>query len=213
MTSGIFNDVAKFEQCLGLPKGFYDALLKEDDWSFVVKLSALFEAACTHILVKRLDVPELEDSMAELDHGNNKYGKITLLKKLGAISTEQSTVLHTLAALRNKLVHDVKNVKFSFGEYVVSRDKQQTDNLVKSFGHGVMETIPFGDKAIPRREFVLNNPKLALWLTSAEVLACLYLEVDVAQLRLQQRALEEYANLTIRSSGSEKATLLPPAEL
>ena len=213
MTSGIFNDVAKFEQCLGLPKGFYDALLKEDDWSFVVKLSALFEAACTHILVKRLDAPELKDSIAELDHGNSKYGKITLLKKLGAISTEQSTVLRTLATLRNDLVHDVKNVEFSFGEYVALRNPQQTDNLVKSFGHGVMETIPFGNRTIQRREFVLNNPKLALWLTSAEVLACLYLEIKVAQLQLQGRALEEYANLTIRSSGSAKATLLPPAEL
>lgn len=205
MTSAIFNDVATFEQRLGLPQGFYYALLKEDDWSFVIKLSALFEAACTHILVKRLHAPKLEDSIAELDHGNSKYGKITLLKKLGAICTEQSTVLRTLATLRNELVHDVKNVRFSFIEYVASRNKDQTDNLVKSFGLGVMETISFGNEAIQHRDFVLNNPKLALWLTLAEVLACLYLEIEGAQLCLQQRTLEEYRKLITRLSGSPKA--------
>lgn len=71
MTSGIFNDVAQFEHCLGLPNGFYGQLLKEEDWSFVVKLSALFEAACAHILMKRLHTPELEDEIAHLDYGNS----------------------------------------------------------------------------------------------------------------------------------------------
>ena len=61
MATDIFHDVVQFEQCLGLPNGFYEKLLGEDDWSFIVKLSALFEAACSHILVKRLHAPELED--------------------------------------------------------------------------------------------------------------------------------------------------------
>lgn len=210
MTTGVFRDVAQFEQCLALPSGFYDQLVEEDDWSFVVKLSALFEAACTHILVKRLHTPELEESLAELDHANSKYGKVTLLKKLGAITTEQSTVLQGLASLRNRLVHNISDVGFSFEEYVSTLDNQQTTKLLKFIGHGITEDeVALGDQMVKRRDFVLNNPKLALWLTSAEILACLYLEIEFAQLSLQRRALAEYANLTRRSSGAAPTAAQP----
>lgn len=47
----IFRDLASLEHRLGIPKGFYARQLKEDDWSFVIKLNALFEAACAHALV------------------------------------------------------------------------------------------------------------------------------------------------------------------
>jgi hypothetical protein len=47
MGEGVFPDVEQFEQRLELPKGFYTDLLREDDWSFVIKLSAFLEAACT----------------------------------------------------------------------------------------------------------------------------------------------------------------------
>jgi hypothetical protein len=49
---GIFNDVKAFERRLGLPVGFYERLLQEDDWSFVIKLNALFE-----LLYSRLGRP------------------------------------------------------------------------------------------------------------------------------------------------------------
>lgn len=200
MTARIFSDIAQFEQCLGLPSGFYDKLLKEDDWSFVVKLSALFEAACAHILVKRLNASELEEAFAELDHAHSKYGKVTMLKKLGSITSEQSAVLRELATLRNKLVHNISNVSFSFAAYVEALDKQQTANFIKAFGHGVAEKVELGDVSIPHRNFVLENPKLSLWLTAAEILACLYLEIEVTKLNLQRLAFEEYANLTSRST-------------
>ena len=49
----MFADVVSSVQKLGLPEGFYNNLLNEDDWSFVIKLSALFEAAATHVLTER----------------------------------------------------------------------------------------------------------------------------------------------------------------
>lgn len=196
MSTRLFSDISEFEQCLRLPSGFYDKLLKEDDWSFVVKLNALFEATCAHILVKRLNASELEEAFAELDHANNKYGKVAMLKRLGSLTSEQSTVLRDLATLRNKLVHNISNVSFSFKTYVESLDKQQTDNLIKAFGHGVAETIEIDEVSILRRDFVLANPKLAIWLTAAEILACLYLELEVTQLKLERQAFKEYVNLT-----------------
>jgi hypothetical protein len=196
MSAGIFNDIVEFEKLLALPNGFYEKLLEEDDWSFVVKLSALFEAASSHILVKRLDTPELADSFAELDYAHSKFGKVTLLKKLGAINDEQSKVLLALATLRNKLVHNIASVGFSFEKYIATLDKQQKSAFVLSFGHGINDNIQLGDDVVSRRDFVLQNARLSLWMTSAEILACLYLEIEVAQFRLQRLAFAEYAKIS-----------------
>jgi hypothetical protein len=195
MTGDPFADVDQFEKQLGLPEGFYNQLLKEDDWSFVIKLNALFEAATTHILVVRLQTPELEEALAHLDFAHSKYGKVALLRKLEAISKEQATLLRRIAELRNELVHDVSSVGFSFATYVSSLDENQLERLVNTFGHGVADPVPIAKKNIPRKEFVKSNPKIALWLTSIEVLACLYLEKEMTDLRLKQLVYDEATKL------------------
>ncbi len=79
--SDIFNDVSDFESRLNLPKNFYRNLLKEDDWSFIIKVSALFEAATTHLLSIRFRAPEIETELAFLEQANPRNGKIVLLEK------------------------------------------------------------------------------------------------------------------------------------
>jgi hypothetical protein len=65
---------AEAKKCtrLGVPPGFYDRLLHEDDWSFVIKLNALVEAACTDALAASLHAPELATCLATLDLGHSK---------------------------------------------------------------------------------------------------------------------------------------------
>ena len=191
MTGDPFADVAQFEKQLGLPEGFYNRLLKEDDWSFVIKLNALFEAAATHILVVRLQAPEIEEALAHLDFAHSKYGKVVLLRKLDAINKEQAALLRMIAELRNDLVHDVSSVGFSFSAHVSSLDQNQLERLISAFGRGIADPVPIGKKDIPRKEFVKSNPKIALWLTSIEVLACLYLEKEMTDLRLKQLTYDE----------------------
>jgi hypothetical protein len=198
--SAIFTDIQQFERRLSLPNGFYDALLKEDDWSFVVKMSALFESACTHILSVRLRAPELEDSFSFLDQANTKCGRVALLKSVNAISKEQATFLYKLAELRNKLTHRVENVSFQFATYVSGFDKPQQKSFIEAFGHGVKDELNVRGLVIEKSHFVLENPKIAMWLTAAEILACLYLEIDVVKLAIDKEALSNYMNLTTGSS-------------
>ena len=108
--SDIFSDVSDFESRLNLPKDFYRGLLKEDDWSFIIKVSALFEAATTHLLVVRFGTPEIETELAFLEQANPRSGKIVLLEKMGAIYKEQASFLTKLSNLRNQLAHKIENV-------------------------------------------------------------------------------------------------------
>jgi hypothetical protein len=200
MSGTVFADVAGLEARLGLPRGFYDNLLREDDWSFVIKLNALLEGVCTHVLSARLNAPELIGALAHLDFGNPKCGKVALLRAARAISTEQASIIRSLAELRNELVHNISNVHFSFKGYVNAMDKNQLKALIKNYGHGVQDQVSIRDRKISRHDFVRENPKVSLWLTAAELLACLQLEFEIAKLKLSVVALDEYARAARLSS-------------
>lgn len=196
MNRSIFRDVSEFEAKLGLPHGFYDRLLKEDDWSFVIKLSSLFEGACTHVLSARLNRPELDDAFANIDMANSKFGKIVMLKALGAINPEQFNILKALVEHRNKLIHNISNVSFSFDAFIESIDKNKLKSIITLFGHGLQENLSISGKTVTKEKFVRQNLKLSIWLTAAEILACLYLDLEVAQLHLERQALDAYSKLS-----------------
>lgn len=187
MEGDIFSEIEAQSVRLGLPAGFYSKLLQEDDWSFVIKLNALVEAACSDALAARLHAPELAACLATLDLGHRKHGKVALLRTLGAITKEQAAALQLLYELRNKLAHNVSELGFSFQAYVTAMDKQQLASFVQRAGHGIQA----GPNGEPVEVFVSDNPKLSVWLTVAEALACLHLEHDVAELRLFRMALQK----------------------
>jgi hypothetical protein len=191
----IFRDIASFEQRLALPQGFYARLLKEDDWSFVIKLNALFEAACAHALTTRLAAPELIDQFARLELADRDRGKVKFLSSLGCINEEQAAFLRRLAELRNTLAHNVSQVGFTFNSYVSRLDSNQRKQLAKVLGHGCNDPIPIEGKKVPLVKFAAENTKLVIWLTAAEVLACLYLEYEIAEIRLKASALDAYRRL------------------
>jgi hypothetical protein len=171
---------------LELPTGFYDRLLAEDDWSFVIKLNALVEAACTDALTARFHSPQLSKALSTLELGHPKHGKVALLSALNAIVPEQAGVLRLLLELRNMLAHNIGQVSFTFESYIAGMDKNQRNSFVTRAGHGIKPEVA----GQSRHDFTLKNPKLALWLTMSEVLACLHLEHDVAANHLQTLALD-----------------------
>ena len=201
----IFRDIASFERCLALPEGFYGRLLKEDDWSFVIKLNALFEAACAHALVTRLTAPELIDQFARLELADRDRGKVKFLSSLGCINDEQAKFLRRLAELRNSLAHNVSQVSFTFDFYVSGMDSNQKKQHAKVFGHGCNDPIPVDGKRIPLVKFAAGNTKLVIWLTAAEVLACLYLEYDIAEIRLKAAAIEAYRRSVVQPNSGRLA--------
>lgn len=189
----IISDVKTLESRLGLPMGFYDSLLDEDDWSFVIKFSSLFEAASSHILSIRLNAPEIESALGFLEQANSRCGKIVLLEKLGVILLDQKKFMVELATLRNNLVHNISNITFDFEEFIKGFNKNQEDKFVQWVGHGINEEIHIADESITRKQAVLQNPKLCMWITGAEVLACLYLEVPKSDaIKFMNQTLEKY---------------------
>lgn len=206
MFNDLFKEVAAFELRLGLPAGFYDSLLENDDWSFVVKLNALFEAACTEALVARLSCPEIANNLAHLDFADNKKGKVRLCFELGIINDEQRLALNELAELRNNLVHKIENVNFSFAKYIQDLSKGKQETLVKRWGRNLNDTLSFGGVTVSKTNFVQENLKYVIWQSCADTLACLHLEFENATWRERQRALDGYKAILTEGQSQSPST-------
>jgi hypothetical protein len=127
------------------------------------------------------------------------------LRKLGCIEAHQATILNELATLRNSLVHNITNVKFSFKEWSKGWDSNQAKKYVAAFGNGVADPFSVNGVEIPASKFTRQNVKLAMWLTCAELLGCLYLDKSLSETRRISEVLMEVAKIMDKSG--EKITV------
>src|SRR5205807_8135781 len=74
--------VHELENQLGLPSEFCNRLLGEDDWSFVIRIHALLEAAITHLLIETLREPRLRPLFSRMELSNFVAGKVAFAEKL-----------------------------------------------------------------------------------------------------------------------------------
>lgn len=125
--------VVDLEKRLLLPEGFCLALLSEDDWSFVIKMHALFEAAISQLLVHHIGRPELSDIFARLELSNSTTGKLAFAKALGYVEDEERRFVRKWSELRNVLVHDVTNTSFKIAVHLQLLDSVQRRQFLSGF--------------------------------------------------------------------------------
>lgn len=73
----MFGVINTLETEIGIASGFFERLLQDgDDWSFVIKLHALAEAALTHLLTAAVGREELSDLFSSLPMADSRRGKL-----------------------------------------------------------------------------------------------------------------------------------------
>jgi hypothetical protein len=150
--------ITELESHIGVKKGFTRRLLKEDDWSFVIKLHAVFEAVCAHLLLHHFQEPALNDVLGRLELSGRTTGKVTFLSKLDLISAGDRRYITVLSELRNSLVHDVRMTEFVLTEYVAALHDEQLKSQALAFS--------------PHETFIRSHPfsaELQLGYTAAQV--------------------------------------------
>lgn len=125
--------ILELEAKVGVRENFFKDLVAEDDWSFVIKLHALFEAACTHLLLFHFKEPELTDIFSRLELSNKATGKIAFLGKLELLGKENRRLVAALSEMRNSLVHDVRNAEFSLERMVAGLDATALKQFALAF--------------------------------------------------------------------------------
>jgi hypothetical protein len=173
----------EIEKAVGVKTGFFVALLKEDDWSFVIKLHALVEAAITHLLVVASGNERLGNVYALLELSDNRKGKLAFVRGLDLLNSKYRHLIKTLSEVRNKLVHDVKNVGITLDEFVKQLDEQQSKNFVKAVMLDFDFNIEIGGKDIPIRQFIVENPKFGIWMAVMNLFGDIYIQKEYLNIR------------------------------
>jgi hypothetical protein len=96
---------------------FLHGLLKQDDWSFVIKAHALLEAAITQMVIANVGNEQLASFIERLPLGG-QFGKIKLCEQLDLLPDAHRRFARWFSEFRNPLVHRLDKVTFTFGKHV-----------------------------------------------------------------------------------------------
>lgn len=170
--------VSSLEMKLQIKNGFFDSLFKEDDWSFIIKAHAIIEAAVSSLITQYLGKEELVEIFSRIELSNKSYGKIIFLKYLKLLEKEERRFISSLSEIRNKLVHNIKEIDFSLIAYVKTLQKDQKESFINSFGYCYLIEDKNGSRKVEKRDQIIKDPKRAIWLSLKYILAILSMHID-----------------------------------
>lgn len=175
----------KLEKDLKIPPCFYKTLLKEDDWSFIIKLHALIEASVACLLVKSIKEPKLENILVALPMSN----KIRYLKELSLLNDYRGFI-QALSEIRNGFVHEIKNVNVPLDEFLKQNNcaKSKLSSALKEF----CENSEIESESKTFMSSAKINPKTVIWILGAGMLTEVYLQANpMKTMSRLERALSE----------------------
>jgi hypothetical protein len=146
--------VRDLQRELGIAQDFFDRLLAEDDWSFIVKTHAVIEAAISQLLTEVVGRKELQDVFAKMPVRE----KLAFARAAGALDSADRKFIERLSELRNTCVHDVRMVGFSLLSHFEELDREKLKAWASSL------------RVDPRQDLRLR-PKGFIWYRALTTLA------------------------------------------
>jgi hypothetical protein len=181
---GLFSVVDRLEKAIPLPPHFSESLLKEDDWSFIIKLHALLEASLTMLLAEKLGgaaaTPRLREVLSHTEISAQHTGKVALASALGILPDNERRFIKRRSWLRNDMVHRIEHVAVTLRDYLARLDHNQR----RSFASDIVSLsgpfkAKFGTAATTE---ILTNPKRSLWVVGFFILSNIRLRIDALQI-------------------------------
>ena len=108
---------------------------------------------------------------------NEETGKVAVADALGLLAKPERRFVRSLSELRNKLVHDVRNVNFDLASHVKKMNQSDQDAFLKKFN--LLSTEVTNDA----RNLFRLDPRQALWYSSMAFLGVVYLKLRPTLLR------------------------------
>lgn len=182
--ANFLSEFLKFaDKELSFPAGVIMDLPNEDDWSFIIKISAVAERS----LNKMLTAPVKEDSYKELVIRQTLENKVTLAKDLGIIQGSDQSKLKTMGRLRNRAAH---NILFSF-EGVFNADGDLLNAYRSAFGDVWNDPLTVASRKVPALKFIVENPRITILMGILGGLSEANLETEMKKLKDDQSRIDE----------------------
>jgi hypothetical protein len=193
-----FLFLEELEQEIGIPAGFFDKLIDDDDWTFVIKLHSLIEAAMTHYITEKLGEPQLRDFISRIDLSHSTMGRLAIAKAISALEKDHRRFIKLLSEMRNSFVHDVQNVSTTIIEFLDEMPKSRRKGFDKAFkwGYENVDDISVHVEGFSDDYFSLPEttkffavtiyeylPRLSIWLGATLVLRHIYTEIRIKEIK------------------------------
>ncbi len=135
-------------------------LLKDDDWSFVIKSHSLIESLVTELIIAKIDESSLKNLIERIPLHGEPISKISIVKIYDLIPSEQLKFIKKLSEIRNSIVHKYENLSFTFEAYLTELDKNNNRNW---------KNILLWESQNPKQKKLINKtaydkPKVAVWM-------------------------------------------------
>ena len=124
------SNLKMIEKKFNLKEGTIKKIVKEDDWSFIIKSHAIIESSLNFSISHRIGCSALENTISFLDTSNSKTGKVEFAKNMLLLENIDVTYIRKLSEIRNKLVHNISNLGFSLASDYQSMDKNQKSSFI-----------------------------------------------------------------------------------
>ncbi len=167
----LLEAIAELELGTGVKTGFFTRLLAEDDWSFIIKIHALYEAAVSSLVTSKIGHVELDSFVSRLELGDKSRGKLKLVKALNLLDENERKFIFHLSEIRNAFVHNVKNTQVNLETYLEILDANKKESYVSVFGYTYPQNIVIAGKSMNSKIFTRDNLKIAIWQKSMHVRA------------------------------------------
>jgi len=199
---------AELARVLGLPEGFFHALLNESDWSFVIKCHVLAEAAVRHAIEWKLQPRKVDRFLQNL----RTRDFVELAKALDVLSKPLLDRYRFLSRLRNRLAHTIEDVSFSFRDYL--RDQTSANGYRGLFCDGLEGRIRVGSRDLSIRDVYADNPKLGLYAFLLALFASAYRdrEETIRRLALELLLRESSVPQPVSDDGDARSELASDGE-
>ena len=185
----IFTAAEAVSRDVGVEPDFLLRMREEDDWSFVIKLHALLEAATAHLLTHHFADRRIEPHFHAL-RLTGRAGQLELAKRLELIGDHEARFAQRLSELRNSLVHEISNIGFRFETYVTQPSEPKATEFVRDFGDAWIEELEINGARVSRRDMTLANPRVTVWLGAIGFLAAVHLGKAKSELDWRSKRLE-----------------------
>lgn len=170
------DDIQAIEDAFEIPRGYFDSLIQEEDWSFLIKCHTLIESACTRMLTLYFGKTQLDRIFSSMAMGHEGSGKMAFISCLKLLTPKHIKFITCLSKLRNVVIHDVSNVNFSLANYLHSLSKSELQPYLKSLNVRDMSISINEEELVSGDKLILRYPSYVIWSSTLDSLSKIHLE-------------------------------------
>jgi abortive infection bacteriophage resistance protein len=167
----------QYQTSIGIPLNFLDGLPLEDDWSFVIKTSAILESAVTNVLTKKLGFNKISDWISKLEHSE----RLNALRKLSIVDKKEHRIFTKILEIRNKIAHHTEYINFKFETYFdaehIGTDANNTKDWKNLFIDIATDHLNFVISDLTPEEYIHKEPKQCINAFTKEILIKFHTEI------------------------------------